>query len=182
MADPALLLWDDLEMVLSKLAAREKETLVILGDFNVDPVRGDQGTARLALLCDQLGLVHAAETRHGLRTAREVTTRRGASAAVGGLASARDCTPRRGRLDARLGDVCVSHVSTNYDAMQSSMWDYKDDARKAGAAQMCNSSVAFPPTDPGLMGGTASPFDLFSIAACGSTASAWQTRPSQSSP
>ena len=75
--DPALLLWDDIEMHVGKWAQKEKHTLIILGDFNIDPVRGDAGRRRVADLCKLLGLVHAAEVRHGEVMARQITTRRG---------------------------------------------------------------------------------------------------------
>ena len=73
--NPMLLLWDDIEMEFGKFAAKEKNTLVIMGDFNVDPVRGDQGAKRVARLCEALGLVHGADKCVGEQMARRVTTR-----------------------------------------------------------------------------------------------------------
>ena len=81
--DPALLLWDDIEMALGKWATHEKHVLVIAGDLNVDPVRGDAGAARIAKLCDTLGLAHAADRRYDAKSARLITTRRGITDADG---------------------------------------------------------------------------------------------------
>ena len=74
---PAALMWSDIRMHLAHWATDERATIVIAGDFNNDPVRGDAGGAELELLCEELHVQHAAVARHGVEVAREITTRRG---------------------------------------------------------------------------------------------------------
>jgi len=74
----------------------------------------------------------------------------GFSASKGGVASSQDCSQRKGPKPTQLGDVCVSHISRNYDAMESSLWDYRNHTREEYA--LCDAGRAFPITDQALVG------------------------------
>ena len=39
----------------------------------------------------------------------------------------------------QLGDVCVSHISRNYDAMESSLWDYRNNTKDT--ATLCDAGA-----------------------------------------
>ena len=75
--NPTALLFDDLKHSLRFLASDERVTIVVIGDLNVDMLRGDDDSAALMSMCEILHLAHAATMRHGLKTARRVTTRKG---------------------------------------------------------------------------------------------------------
>ena len=99
----------------------------------------------------------------------------GASAAVGGLASAQGCAlrpaatapPTHASGPLFLGDVCVSHIARNYDAMESSIWGYRDRVDRLGKGAMCDANVAFGPSDPSLMGSGS--LDALGISAANSS-------------
>ena len=51
---------------------------------------------------------------------------------------------------ARIGDGCVSHVARNYDAMQSSLGDFKAATDAAGPGSECDADVAFLVASPAI--------------------------------
>lgn len=64
----------------------------------------------------------------------------GFSGARGGVASSLDCSLRQPVGNpTQLGDVCVSHISRNYDAMESSLWDYRNNTKDT--ATLCDAGA-----------------------------------------